>query len=86
LALFQQYFFCKKQQKQRYQIWFWGLLAFSSDFDGLLHKIGQKWSLWAGSTATQFRKIPSKQKNLSIQIIAKEMILVTTHWNKKDAN
>jgi hypothetical protein len=45
LALFQQYFFCKKQQKQRYQIWFWGLLAFSSDFDGLLHKIGQKWSL-----------------------------------------
>jgi hypothetical protein len=31
--------------KQPYQIWFLGLLAFSTDFGGFLHKTGHKWSL-----------------------------------------
>jgi hypothetical protein len=32
-------FFFQKLPKQCYQIWFWGLLAFSTDF---VHKIGNK--------------------------------------------
>jgi hypothetical protein len=44
----------KKTAKQCYQIWFWGLIAFYTDF---VHKIGNKRNLLAGNTATHQRKI-----------------------------